>query len=335
MEDSKRTLLRHLLAYAVLRDVSLEQLARLSALDLGQMQHNPDLAISPKQWEDLWRNAVHLSKDPLLGLHFGESLQGVALGVVGQLIQTSRTVGEAFTQAAAFTHLVTDLFSLKVAQVRDTFTVHFIPEPGQPHQSPFVFRHLMDLFMAFTLHEADGLMLKKLTPLRVVLPHAEGDLREYERVLRCRPVIQPGEYALVFEGYYWEEPILTANYELQNLLRQQVPAAGYALTRTEGWRRRIENFLYQNAYLGILTLEAVAANFNTSPRTLQRKLQEEGATYGQLVEEVRKTLALQYLASGQYPLKEISYILGYNEFSAFSRAFKRWTGLAPVHYQSA
>lgn len=334
MKDPQKMLLRHLLAYAVLRDVSLERLARLSALDPGLLQQATNVPITSKQWEDLWRNAVHLSKDPLFGLHLGESLQGVALGVVGQLIQTSRTVGEALTQAAAFTHLVTNLFSLKVTQARDTFTVHFIPEPVQPYPSRFVFHQLMDLFMAFTLHEADGLTLKKLAPLRVVLAHAGEDLREYERVLRCKPVVGAGEYALTFEGNYWEEPILTANYELQHLLRQQVDAVN-TTTHTQAWRNRIENILFRNAYLGMPTLETVAANFNTSPRTLQRKLQEEGVTYGQLVDEVRKSLALQYLASGQYPLKEISYILGYNEFSAFSRAFKRWTGSAPVHYQSA
>jgi AraC-like DNA-binding protein len=99
-------------------------------------------------------------------------------------------------------------------------------------------------------------------------------------------------------------------------------------------KERIRSFLLANAYLGIPSLEQLAANFNTSPRSLQRKLQEEGVTYQEVADSIRKSLALHYLSSGS-PVKEISYILGYNELSAFSRAFKRWTGRTPVTYQQA
>ncbi len=335
MENPQNTLLRQLLAYAVQRDIPLERLAGLSALDPDRLRHPAGLAVTAKQWEDLWRNAVHLSKDPLFGLHLGESMQGVALGVVGQLVQACRNVGEALTQAAAFAHLVTDLFGLEITRPGTTFTIRFVPDPGRAAASPFVFRQLMDLFMAFTLHEADGLVLAKLKPLAVALPHAADHAKEYERVLRCTPVAGTGEYSLTFEGRHWQEPILTANYGLQHLLLREARAAGDPYARPHSLKDRLLRYLRANAYLGLPTLEAVAANFALSPRSLQRKLQEEGVTYQQLVDEARKSLALQYLASGQYPLKEISHLLGYNEISAFSRAFKRWTGAAPLHYQNA
>jgi hypothetical protein len=170
MEDPRNTLLPQFLAYAVQRDLSLEQLAGLSALDPGRLRQQPDLAVTPKQWEDLWRNAVHLSKDPLFGLHLGESLQGVALGVVGQLIQACRNVGEALTQAAAFAHLVTDLCRLEITRPGTSFSIRFIPDPGRVRESPFVVRQVMDLLMAFTLHEADGLVLENSSPLPLRSP---------------------------------------------------------------------------------------------------------------------------------------------------------------------
>ncbi|GAB3223303.1 helix-turn-helix domain-containing protein [Spirosoma arcticum] len=102
---------------------------------------------------------------------------------------------------------------------------------------------------------------------------------------------------------------------------------------SNSWREQVGQYLLTNAYLGIPSLEAIAANFNTSSRSMQRKLRDEGVTYQEVADSVRKTLALQYLAAGSHPVKEISYILGYNELSAFSRAFKRWTGAAPVQYQ--
>ena len=135
-----------------------------------------------------------------------------------------------------------------------------------------------------------------------------------------------------FEPMLWDVPIITANYRLQRHLlemgNKNVQGRGETLMRD-----RIVNYLMTNAYLGVATLEEIASNFNITSRTLQRKLQEEGVSFQQLADSVRKTLALNYLKSGNYPLKEISYILGYNELSAFTRAFKRWTGFTPIDYR--
>ena len=66
-----------------------------------------------------------------------------------------------------------------------------------------------------------------------------------------------------------------------------------------------------------------------STRTLQRRLSEEGHTYKQHLENVRRTLAEEYIRDERLSLNEISYLLGFSEQSSFSRAFKRWTGTTP------
>jgi methylphosphotriester-DNA--protein-cysteine methyltransferase len=70
-------------------------------------------------------------------------------------------------------------------------------------------------------------------------------------------------------------------------------------------------------------------------RTLQRRLKEDGVTFEMLVDEVRKTMAISYLRSGDYPVKEISWMLGYNDLGNFTRTFKRWTGMTPSSYQNS
>jgi AraC-like DNA-binding protein len=94
------------------------------------------------------------------------------------------------------------------------------------------------------------------------------------------------------------------------------------------------DYLMENSYTGLHSLEDVASNFNMTARSLQRRLQDESVTFQQITESVRKSLALHYLESGKYQIKEISAMLGYNEISAFSRAFKRWTGKAPVEFRA-
>lgn len=330
--DMQKALVKNLLAYAVRREVSAEQLCTLAGLSISALQSKNPLVITPKQLNDLWLNACHLSNDPLFGLHLGESLQASALGMVGLIIQHSSTVGEALTQAASFTHLITDLFGMQVTQHKTGFTVQFIPYKDGTQEHSFAFQQMMDLFMAYTLHEMDGLVLQVIQPKQVKLPFHSHNEAEYQRVLRCTAIRKSREYVIEFDKQHWDTPVLTANYALQSLLLQKVGAVDDTLSNIPNLRTRLSSYLLANAYLGIPSLEDLAANFNTSARTLQRKLQEEGITYQQLAESVRKSLALHYLESGSYPIKEISYILGYNELSAFTRAFKRWTGSSPVNY---
>lgn len=334
MENYQKRFVWNILAYAAQKDVSPERLCQLSAIDLKEMRENTQASLSIKQLDSLWQNAVHLGGDKLFGLHLGESMQLAALGVVGQLVQNSRTIGEAINHAAAIAKRVTDLFDMIVSHSEHAFTLEFVANSAVKTDYPFIFRHTMDLFMVFAIHELDGLVLKKVKPQAVRFPIKEAYRAEYQRVFRCENLIESERYVLEFEDLYWHEPILTANYELQSSLLQKIQAMSQMATEADRQTLtgKVRHHLLANAYLGLVSLEEMAANFNTSPRSLQRKLQEEGVTYQQLSDTTRKSLALHYLDSGKYPLKEVSYMLGYNELSAFSRAFKRWTGTSPGSY---
>ncbi|CAL1520705.1 AraC family transcriptional regulator ligand-binding domain-containing protein [Chitinophaga sp. MM2321] len=120
------------------------------------------------------------------------------------------------------------------------------------------------------------MLLEKIAPAAVRLPYTVPDLSEYERVFRCKPVKRAGEYVLVFDARYWEEPVLSANYELQSLLLQKVSALANEKTVAKTLQTRVYNYLLANSYLGVASLEQMAANFNLSPRSLQRKLRAEG-----------------------------------------------------------
>lgn len=334
MEEHQRQFILSLLAYAVQKGISPQHLCKLSNVNLETVRKGTADALTQKQVHDLWHNASHLCQDPLFGLHFGESLQLAALGVVGQIIQASKTVGDALTIANSLSHLITDFFSMDVKHNKKTFSLLLVPRKNAEQESPFLFAQLRDLLLVFIIHELDGLLLVKIKPESVTFPYdSTTNLAEYERVLRCKPGRKGNAYALEFSSQYWNEPILTANYELQTLLLQKVSGSTPALKSTQTLQKRIHDYLLAHAYLGILSLEDVAANFNVSPRSLQRKLKDEGVTFLELSDAVRKTLALEYVKKGSYQVKEISHMLGYNELSAFSRAFKRWTGKTPVQYQ--
>jgi AraC-like DNA-binding protein len=77
----------------------------------------------------------------------------------------------------------------------------------------------------------------------------------------------------------------------------------------------------------------VAKKMAMSPRTLQRQLKERGMEFKKLVEDTRRRFALSYLKNRRNTLTEIAFLLGYSEASAFTRAFRRWTGSPPLVYR--
>jgi AraC-like DNA-binding protein len=78
---------------------------------------------------------------------------------------------------------------------------------------------------------------------------------------------------------------------------------------------------------------AVARALDMSARTLQRQLEEEGTTFRDVLNDLRSEMAQAYLRDGHHTIAEVTYLLGFSETAAFSRAFKRWTGVAPSRYE--
>jgi AraC-like DNA-binding protein len=81
-------------------------------------------------------------------------------------------------------------------------------------------------------------------------------------------------------------------------------------------------------------LAAVAGRMAMSPRTLRRRLREEDTSFREVVGDVRKGLALDYLETSDLPLEEIATLLGYEDAANFNRAFRRWMGVAPARHRN-
>jgi AraC-like DNA-binding protein len=76
-------------------------------------------------------------------------------------------------------------------------------------------------------------------------------------------------------------------------------------------------------------MDAVAAALHMSPRTLQRRLEQSGTRYSEVLDDVREAQARAWLSDRTLSLGEIGYRLGFSDLATFSRAFKRWTGKPP------
>jgi AraC-like DNA-binding protein len=221
---------------------------------------------------------------------------------------------------------------MTVELASETFTIHINPL-NTDWQSSVTATQMIDVLIVIIIHELDGLLLHKISPTAVNYIAEMCNSSEYERVFRCKPTNRGKGNNIMFDFRFWNEKIITANYELLNFLKEKITAAVNQKNANERISDKISRYLIGNAYLGMLSLEDTAANFNISPRTLQRRLKEESLSFQQLADSARQQLAVQALKQDEYAVKEIAYMLGYNELSAFSRAFKRWTGISPDGYR--
>ena len=327
-------MLQALIAFCEDRGLDSTRIVALSGFSIAQLMNRSRLEITDQQVESLWKNIVQLSKDELIGLHFGATMQLAALNIVGQIIQTSGTVRDALLQVRSLMHFVTDLYTMEIELGRKTCVIEYRKNEGFDHL-PTTQRQFGDFLIALTIHELKGLLLKNLKPTMVGLPSFQRDRSlAYERALRC-PARKSEHYIVEFPKEYLAFPIITANYEIQTLLINQMNELQNPNELPGSLSKRIFNYLITNSYLYSLSIEAVAENFNVSVRTLQRKLKGEGVSYVQIVEEVRKSLAIHYMQNGTSSVKEISSILGYAEPSAFVRAFKKWTGKTPTDFRAS
>ena len=115
---------------------------------------------------------------------------------------------------------------------------------------------------------------------------------------------------------------------VQELMRNQADALLVELERARSIRFRVENVAMPLLQNGV-GVEAVSAKLGLSRQTLYRRLREEGLTFEQVVDQLRHRLALHFLMVDNASVQDVAHRLGYSDASAFSRAFKRWTGRSP------
>src|SRR4029078_13633814 len=97
----------------------------------------------------------------------------------------------------------------------------------------------------------------------------------------------------------------------------------------DSFRVCVENVIAPLLPHGRPQATAIARKLNLSPRTLARRLADEGLSFASVLDEMRRELAMRYLADAKLSISQVAWLLGVQEVSAFTHAFRRWTGQTP------
>ena len=118
-------------------------------------------------------------------------------------------------------------------------------------------------------------------------------------------------------------------------LGELVETLSQPAARTRCFKQEVENAIEPLLGSGEVSIDRVARELGMSRQTLYRRLKAEGTTFEELLDAKRRQLAVRYLGLDRSSVKAAAYKLGFSDPAAFSRAFKRWTGISPSNFREA
>jgi AraC-like DNA-binding protein len=323
------TLLIDLVRYMERSGIPGSEVCKTLDLDLKALDQ-PNARLAGSLMERMWQLAEQRMNDPDIGLHAAENFNPGSMTILGYVLLSCRTADEALGRLARYAALLNEDLRVSVSKEGGRTRCDF--------RLTRAIRYVTETMACGTLVTIRRLTTANIQPLAVAFSYPEPftGILEHERIFGPGAVSfsQPQSF-IDFRTSDLETSLLSANPALLELFDAQARLLLDQLGQHGPVSRRVLDLLARRITVAVPSLEEIASELAMSERSLQRELRSENTSFRQLIEEVRKEIALQHLSQPGALASEAAFLLGFSEPSAFTRAFRRWTGAAPTQYQAA
>jgi AraC-like DNA-binding protein len=323
---------RALLELAVSRGASRKALMERSRIDPAELaDHDGRLAFS--KYGALMRAGQELCNDPALALHFGEAVDVSEISIACTLGGVEN-IDDAFAQVNRYARLGVEVEGVGTGDrfelVRRAGQLWIVDARGNPNDFPELTESTFARMVCSTRRTFANTPVFKA----VNFTHVEPPYRaEYERIFRV-----PVAFGSDENGLRIDEALL-ASYRLPPssryvtaVLKDHAETLLARLDSSPSTRDRVESLLTKLMPTREACVDRTARSLGLSRQTLFRKLKAEGTTFEKVLDELRHKTALRCLNGEKVSVKRAARLVGFSDPTAFSRAFKRWTGSSPrVH----
>jgi AraC-like DNA-binding protein len=312
---------------ATLADIGIDA----SNLTAGLGITNDDLAdpncrISFRQGREVILRALRLTKGQALGLETGIREKITSVGLVGYLMMTANSVGDAVRIGL---ELQKDTGSMLEFDTRSDAEGIVVTATSRFHD-PDIFVFLVEEAFASFMGIAIGLVGDDFKPRRVDLAYPAPSYADaYRRVFGCEIRFGQMQNAFVYDPAWYGRPLATADPFTH---RQLLEFMAYNRARSREAAEiiaSVERVLRQKLD-GRNHIAMVARALGMSERTLRRRLSDSGVSFQSLLDGLRKNRALELLANQLVSVEQIAFAVGFTDPHNFRRAFRRWTGSTPA-----
>jgi len=269
--------------------------------------------------------------DDLLGFHTAQAADLRAVGLLYYVIASSDRLETALRRTQRYTRIANEALSLK-CRFAATVAVEFDFLGVARHAD----RHQMELWLTLLVRALRSLTGRNLRPIRVRMIHRRPNApAELEKFFGCSVEFGAHKDEIVFAGSAAKLPLVSADPYLGDILVAYCEdLLGRRTLKPGALRRRVENAVVPLLPDGNARLGEITGQLGMSERTLARRLAAEGTSFAAIVDELRHDLARRYLSEPDLSVSQVAWLLGYQEASAFTHAFRRWTGKSPTRMRA-
>ena len=291
---------------------------------------DPQARMSQAQKLTIFRNARRLSPVPDLGLRAGARQRLSDFSVYGYALVSSPTFGDAVGLGVRHIKLAGPVLEKRFRVEGDTaiFEGRDVLELGD-------LLPLITEYWFSSVHRLTTCVLEAPMPSRLLLlPYPRpAHALAYEQAFGCPVRFDAGTMEWHFDAAVLSAPCPNANPITAELCVQMCERLLRSLPEESNLERSIRTACF-NSCGDFPGLDEMAIRLGLSARTLQRRLTELGRRYQEIVDEVRTSLAIEFLTHTTLSVEEVGQRVGFSEASNFRKAFRKWTGQAPGHYRS-
>jgi len=276
----------------------------------------------------IWELSETVTGDPCIGLRFAEHVRPIHLQALGMSWMASSSLADALRRLARYDGVVASRAVITFDERDHVGTLHIAHLANDLPR----FDVGIDAFAGAVVRMSRYLLGTRVDPMRVALPRPDtGHGDRYREFFGCEVVFDAPRTEIVFSHADLHRALPTGNPDLAS--ETDRIAERYLASLDAGpLTRQVQDLLVDMLPAGEAGQAEVARRLTLSVSSLQRGLRSEGQTFRQLLETTRKTLALRYIKEGTYALSDVAYLLGFADQSSMTRAFRRWTGVAPSEY---
>lgn len=290
----------------------------------------PKQHMSFEQWWALLAALEQAHPSAALGLKIGQHIQVQDCGVLGYLFKTSRNVGEALKCFNRFQGLIYAGSKAYLSIHDTTSSLTWDPDFGYSNQLSDA---LLISAMVNIVRELIAPNTLHLSSVSFTQTIPTEDIPLYEDYFQC-PVKQgQAKLTLSFLKEDLSINIPHVDTTLHNILGRQAETLLQHIPDSDDFLARVRDTIIRCLHEGLSDAKTVATEMAISERTLHRRLKTKKHIYRDMLKEIRKSMAVNYLSDPILTLPEVALLLGYSEQSTFSRAFKTWYKLSPLKYQ--
>ena len=307
-----------------------QDLFRQAGLDPARLD-DPNARYPYAHMQRLWRLATEASGDPCFGLRTAEFCHPTTFHALGYAWMASATLAEALQRLVRYQRVMSTVLAMELIDEPSGILLRWKLAPAEATDPAAPAS--VDASVAVVLGLCRQAAGAAFSPQRISLQRPPPSCAErFFGYFRAPIEFSSMQTALAFSRNDIDTLLPTANADLARA-NEQVIHDYLARFDRSSTAMLVRAKLIEQLPSGRATEESVAEALHLSRRTMQRKLRDEGTGFKQILEDMRRQLAIQYVQNSQLSLNEITYLLGFSEPSNFTRAFRRWTGVAPSAYR--